>query len=231
MNRHALLSLCLAVLCLPACATHHLRFKPMAGIPADEAAELARGEFRTTPDKLFDAAATTLEHEPYLNWSVTTLNKENGFLKASAGLLREVQFRVSAVDAAGASGSAAARSRLDISIPRRPLVTQAKIWTKANGFQTAYQPEQAELHEYRVTQVEAELDDAYLRSFTWRVLHDRSQVPFTLEAHDAEEPVSIQSAPAAAAVASASAAPESAAKPEAAKDKLPVRDDAGAPAK
>src|SRR5262249_44276638 len=98
-----------AALSLTACSTHHLKFKPYAGIPADEAAELKRGELRAPADKAFDAAASTLEHEPFLHWSVTTLDKANGFIKADAGLLREIQLRVSTVtDAAGASAGATA---------------------------------------------------------------------------------------------------------------------------
>jgi hypothetical protein len=199
MKTQRLLSVLLA-LGLSACSTHQLRFKPMAGIPADEAALLAHGEYKAAPDQLFDAAATTLEHEPFLHWSVTTLDKANGYIRAGAGLLREVQLRVSAVpDASGSSSSATVHSKLEISIPRRPLMTESKVWTKVKtGFQTAYEPAEAELDQYHVTAVSAELDADYLRSFAWRVLHDRSQVPFTLTSYtelNQEEPVPVKQAP------------------------------------
>lgn len=235
MKLHRPLAILLA-LSLTACSTHQLKFKPYAGIPAEDAAALKRGEFNATPAALFDAAATTLEHEPFLHWSVGTLDKASGFIKADAGLLRELQLRVSSVaDASGASSSAAARSRLEISIPRRPLVTETKVWIKdKTGFQTAYEPEAKELDQYSVTAVAAELDEAYLRSFVYRVLHDRSQVPFSLAPMNEEEPVAIKQAPATpqptpvpTPAATAAATPVVTPEPT----KLPVRDDAGAPAK
>lgn len=196
MSRPSLLLVLASSLLLGACSTHQLRFKPLIGIPADEAAELQRGELRASSDQVFDAAATTLEHEPFLHWSVSSLDKANGFIKADAGLLREVQLRVTTViDAQGAS--VAGRTRLEVSIPRRPLKTRAKIWTKdKTGFRTAYEPAQAELPDYSVIAVDAELDADYLRSFAWRVLHDHSQVPFSLSNYDDGEPVRIQTAPA-----------------------------------
>lgn len=171
------------VLLLGACSTHQVRFQPFRDIPAEEAAELKRGEYRVSKDQLFDAAAATLEHEPFLHWSIETLDKANGFIKASAGLLREVQLRVA--DAGGASGAAQARSRLEVSIPRRPLKVRADIWGKAEGKDlTAYEPAEKDLEAYEQFEADAELDEAYLRSYTWRVLHDRSQVPFSLPSKD-----------------------------------------------
>jgi hypothetical protein len=223
MNLHRSFALLIA-LGLTACSTHQLKFKPYAGIPAEDAAALKRGEYNATPAALFDAAATTLEHEPFLHWSVGTMDKANGFIQADAGLLREVQLRVSTItDAAGATATAAAHSRLEISIPRRPLVTETKVWTKdKSGFQTAYEPEAKEIDQYSVTAVSAELDEAYLRSFVYRVLHDRSQVPFSLQALNEDEPVAIDQAP-------VTPAPTPVVTPE--PTKMPVRDDAGAPAK
>lgn len=240
MDLHRSFALLIA-LGLTACSTHQLKFKPYAGIPAEDAVALKRGEYNATPAALFDAAATTLEHEPYLHWSVGTMDKANGFIQADAGLLREVQLRVSSItDASGSSASATAHSRLEISIPRRPLVTETKVWTKdKSGFQTAYEPEAKDIDQYSVTAVSAELDETYLRSFVYRVLHDRSQVPFSLQALNEDEPVAINQAPAASGPAKDTAgtsgqapvaSPEKAA-PTPEPTKMPVRDDAGAPAK
>jgi hypothetical protein len=185
-----------AAACLSGCASKQLVFQPWSGIPDDVAAELKRGEFRAAPDQVFDAMATTLEHEPYLHWSIESLDKANGFIKANASLLREIQVRV-VLDAAGNS-----RSKASISIPRRELKVLAKIWSKnATGFQTAYEPEAKDLGDYYVHSAHAELGADYFYSFAWRVLNDKSQVPFKLmlqgEGPKASvEPVPINEAPA-----------------------------------
>lgn len=205
----------LLALSLSACASHQLVFHPYQGIPADEAAELKQGRFHASQAELFDAAATTLEHEPFLHWSVESLDKVNGFIKADAGLLRELQLRVSKADAAGATVNAI--SQLAISIPRRVLKTDAKIWVKGStGFKTAYEPEAADIGAYRVVSADALLDADYLRSFTWHVLHDRVQVPFSLEAKDASDSSALP----------IDETPAPSAQPQA---KQPVRSDAGAP--
>jgi hypothetical protein len=180
----------LLLACLPlglgACATHQLRFDPWAGVPADQAAELERGEFRVEPDALFDAAATTLEHEPYLHWSIQDLRKGEGFIRAEAGVLREVQLRVSAV-----KDAKPVLSRLSVNVPRRELKTRAKIWIRDDGFQTAYEPAAAEIGRYKVLSADAVLDGAYLRSFAYRALNDHSQVPFKLQAYDGDKPLAL----------------------------------------
>jgi hypothetical protein len=186
-------------LALGGCATHQVRFQPWQGVPAEQAAELQRGEFRAGKDALFDAVATTLEHEPYLHWAIEVLDKANGFIKAQAGVLREMQIRV--------TGGPDGRSRMTVSVPRRELKTRAKIWVKRQTeFRTAYEPPAGELGAYNVVSAEARLDEDYLRSFTWRVLNDRSQVPFVLAPHEqsldpaqatpASSPVPVDQAPA-----------------------------------
>lgn len=161
-----------AVLALSGCATQQVRFQPWAGIPEAEAQALRRGELAAAPSAVFDAAAITLEHEPYLHWSIQSLDKANGFLSASAGLLREVQLRVAPLEGGG--------SRLGVNVPRRELKARAKVWVKDDGYRTAYEPPLAERGAYRVVSAQAVLDADYFRSFVWRALHDRSQVPFDL---------------------------------------------------
>lgn len=195
LNRTIALALVTAAF-LSGCASKHLVFQPWSGIPADVAAELKRGEFRATQDQVFDAMATTLEHEPYLHWSIESLDKANGFIKANAGLLREIQIRVVA-DATGNS-----RSKVSISIPRRELKVLAKIWSKdSTGFQTPYEPEEKDRAGFYVHSAHAELGNDYFNSFAWRVLSDKSQVPFKMvlqgdDGKPSDEPVPINEAPA-----------------------------------
>lgn len=193
MAKPFLFAVALAVAVLSGCASHRVAFQTWDGIPADEAAELKRGEFRAGAEQVLDALATTLEHEPYLHWSIDSLDKKNGFITANAGLLREIQLRVVA-DASGSS-----RTRVSVSIPRRELKVRAKIWVKdSSGFQTPYEPAEAEKGDYHVQIADALLDADYVRSFAWRVLNDKSQVPFRIvDAGQAEaEPVPINEAPA-----------------------------------
>ena len=207
MQRFAAFALVAAL--LGGCATHQVRFAPYQGIPAADAEALKRGEFAVGRDALFDAAATTLEHEPYLHWSIQSLDKANGFIKADASLLREVQLRV------GEAGGG--RSKLAVSIPRRELKAQAKVWKKrGSGFMTAYEPSEAERGEYSVFAAEAVLDEAYFRSFAYRVLHDRTQVPFELRpaGGETEAALPIDEAPTAAAPEPSAAPAEPAPAPQ-----------------
>jgi hypothetical protein len=168
----------LLTLALSGCATHQLFLKPLRGLPADEAALLKQGQLKASRDQVFDAAATTLEHEPYLHWDIEQLDRANGFIKASAGVLREVQLRV--------SGSEGGLTQLAVSVPRRELKTRAKVWLKPDGSATAYEPDAALKARCRVISADVELDDLYFHSFAWRALHDRSEVPFDLRAYDAQ---------------------------------------------
>jgi hypothetical protein len=211
--------LILALACsglLSGCATYHLTLRPLRGIPASEAAWLKQGQLAVGKDQLFDAVAATLEHEPYLHWDIELLDRVNGFIKASAGLFREVQLRVTAVEDG--------RSQLAVSIPRRELKTRAKIWVRQGdpGQCSAYPPAQGHSGDYGVVSADVELDDLYFSSFTWHVLHDRAEVPFDLvsypsasDAADAagapgpssrpsEAPVAVDQAPAPASPASTS---------------------------
>lgn len=172
-------------LCVSGCATHQLRFQPWKGIPQADLADVQRGVFDVPKDKLFDAAAATLEHEPFLHWTFDTLDKGNGLMVGSAGLFREIQIRVT--DAEGPStGSGQARSRMAVSIPRRELKSQAKIFILAKdpSQQTAYEPDALILDKYNVQAADAKLENDYFYSFTYRVLHDRTQVPFKLQAYE-----------------------------------------------
>lgn len=154
-----LVLLCLAAALSAGCATHQLRLRPMAGVPPDEAALLEQGRFNVTPDHLFDAAATTLEHEPYFHWDISRLDKSDGFIKASAGLFREVQLRISpATDVDGGTTA------------------------------TAYEAPEALRPRSRVVSADVTLDDLYFYSFTWHVLHDHAQVPFQLLAYNSQDP-------------------------------------------
>lgn len=181
----SLVLLCLAAALSAGCATHQLRLRPLAGVPPEEAAWLKQGRFNVAPDRLFDAAATTLEHEPYFHWDISLLDKPDGFIKASAGLFREVQLRISpATDVdGGATGSV-----LSVSVPRRALTTQAKIWILPDGTATAYEAPKALRPRSRVVSADVTLDDLYFYSFTWHVLHDHAQVPFQLLAYNAQDP-------------------------------------------
>jgi hypothetical protein len=174
-------SLLLAVALVSGCATHQLRLQPLRGLPADEAARLKQGQLAVGRDRLFDAAATTLEHEPFLHWDIDLLDRANGFIKASAGLFREVQIRV--------TGDGGPNSQLAVSVPRRELKTRAKIWIKPDGTATAYEPSAELKAQSRVVSADVELDDLYFYSFVWHALHDRAEVPFDLLSYDAEAPI------------------------------------------
>jgi hypothetical protein len=163
------------------CATQQLRFDPWKGLPPESVSDLRQGVFAVPKEKLFDAAAATLDHEPYFHWTFDTLDKTNGLIVGSASLFREVQLRV--VD------QPEGKSRLAISVPRRALKTQAKIYVLKSdpSKHTAYEPEEAELSKYTVLAADTEIDPAYFYSFTYRVLNDRTQVPFSLRAYDDNE--------------------------------------------
>ena len=180
-----LIPLCLAAALGAGCATQQLRFRPMAGVPPEEAALLRQGRFNVPPQRLFDAAAATLEHEPYFHWDISLLDKANGFIKASAGLFREVQLRVSP---AADLGGGATGSILSVSVPRRALTTRAKIWILPDGALTAYEAPAALRSRSRVVSADVALDDLYFYSFTWHVLHDQAEVPFRLRAYGAPDP-------------------------------------------
>lgn len=201
------------LLAVGGCATHLVHLQPWQGVPADQVEALKRGEFSVSKDKLFDAAATTLEHEPYLHWQISTLDRANGLVKADAGLLREVQLRVADADNGG--------SKLAISVPRRELKTRIKVYIKKSdpAERTAYVPEEAKLRDYKVVSADVQLDDDYFRAFAWHVLNDRAQVPFRLRAYPLQPE---QAEPAAA------AAPTPAPTPVAVNEgpRLPVRADA-----
>jgi hypothetical protein len=184
--------LCLAGL-MSGCATYHMTLRPLRGIPAADAAWLQQGQLAVPKDQLFDAAAATLEHEPYLHWDIDQLDRANGFIKASAGLFREVQLRVT--DAGGG------RSQLAVSIPRRELKTRAKIWIKRSDPTqvSAYEPDRDKYNDYGVTSADVELDDLYFAAFTWHVLHDHAEVPFDLAANPSESPLQTLPSPLAAA--------------------------------
>lgn len=175
------LALMLLALWSSGCATHQLRFQPWQGIPAADLKDVQGGVFNVPADKLFDAAAATLEHEPYLHWTFDTLDKTNRLIIGSAGLFREVQVRVTDADGG--------RSRMAVSIPRRELKTQAKIYQYISdgSHQTAYLPDEKERALYTVRAADAVLDPDYFYSFTYRVLGDRSQVPFKLQSYDDAE--------------------------------------------
>jgi hypothetical protein len=199
------------------CATYHMTLRPLRGIPASDAAWLKQGQLAVPKDQLFDAVATTLEHEPYLHWDIDQLDRANGFIKASAGLFREVQLRI--------TEAPDGRSQLAVSIPRRELKTRAKIWIKRSDPSqvSAYEPDRDQYNNYGVASADVELDDLYFAAFTWHVLHDHAEVPFDLVANPsesplqtlpsplagaqpAEAPVAVDQAPAAASPSSPSAA-------------------------
>ena len=131
-------------LSLSACATHQVRFQPWKGIAAEDLKDLQAGRYSVPKDKLFDAAAATLEHEPYLHWTFDTFDKANGLIVGSAGLFREIQVRVA--DAPQAE-SGTPKSTMAISIPRRELKSQAKIYVlnADKTRKTAYEPSAADL--------------------------------------------------------------------------------------
>jgi hypothetical protein len=160
------------------CATHQLRFQPWKGLPSEALPQLQRGVYDVPKEKLMDAAAVTLEHEPYFHWTFDSLDKANGLIIGSAGLFREVQLRVTDEDGG--------KSRLAVSVPRRVLKTQAKIYVLRSDpdHKTAYEPEEAQRDQYNVIAADAELDEDYFYSFTYRAMNDRSQVPFTLKAYE-----------------------------------------------
>lgn len=185
--------------CLSGCAAYQVNLRPLRGVPLDAADALRSGELAVPADRLFEAAAAALEHEPYFHWDIQTLDTQDGFLKASAGFMREVQIRVSA--------AGEGRSRLSVSVPRRALKTRAKIWVKKDdpSSRTAYEPDPSQRAAYAVYSAEVELDDAYFYSFVYHVLHDGSEVPFDLAALQPgpppggpPQPVSVDQAPAAA---------------------------------
>ncbi|HTB33877.1 MAG TPA: hypothetical protein VK842_03375 [bacterium] len=175
------------------CATYHMTLRPLRGIPAADAAWLKQGQLAVPKAQLFDAVATTLEHEPYLHWDIDQLDRANGFIKASAGLFREVQLRIT--DAGGG------RSQLAVSIPRRELKTRAKIWIKRSDPSqvSAYEPDKDQYNGYGVASADVELDDLYFAAFTWHVLHDHAEVPFDLAANPSESPLQALPSPLAAA--------------------------------
>jgi|GEM_PF-3028034 hypothetical protein len=184
--------LCLAGLA-SGCATYHMTLRPLRGIPAADAAWLQQGQLAVPKDQLFDAVATTLEHEPYLHWDIDQLDRANGFIKASAGLFREVQLRVT--DAGGG------RSQMAVSIPRRELKTRAKIWIKRSDPTqvSAYEPDRDKYNDYGVASADVELDDLYFAAFVWHVLHDHAEVPFDLAANPSESPLQTLPSPLASA--------------------------------
>jgi hypothetical protein len=179
--RAKFIPLILSAAFLGACATHQLRFQPWKGLPPESVSDLQKGVFPVPKEKLFDAAAATLDHEPYFHWTFSTLDKTNGLIVGSAGLFREIQLRV--------TDQPDNKSRLEISVPRRALKTQAKIYVMKDDASrhTAYEPEEAELGKYTVLAADAETDPAYFYSFTYRVLNDRTQVPFILQAYQDKE--------------------------------------------
>jgi hypothetical protein len=202
MRPIAVRALLLLSLALSGCATHQLFLKPLRGLPAEDAALLKQGQLKATREQLFDAAATTLEHEPYLHWDIEQLDRANGFIKASAGVLREVQLRV--------TGGEGGVSQLAVSVPRRELKTRAKVWLKPDGGATAYEPAAGLKSRCRVVSADLELDDLYFHSFAWRALHDRSEVPFDLRAYDAQtEALTPSEAPAPLALQPVAPAPPS----------------------
>lgn len=164
------------------CAAYHMTLRPLRGIPPADAAWLKRGQLAVPKDQLFDAVATTLEHEPFLHWDIDQLDRANGFIKASAGLFREVQLRI--------TQAADGRSQLAVSIPRRELTTRAKIWIKRSdpAQVSAYEPDRDQVNNYGVASADVELDDLYFAAFTWHVLHDHAEVPFDLVANPSETP-------------------------------------------
>jgi len=168
---------------LTGCASNQVRFEPWKGLPKESLADLQQGVFDVPKDKLLDAAAATLEHEPYLHWTFDRFDKANGLILGSAGVFREVQLRVTDADGG--------KSRLAVSVPQRVLKSQAKIYVLKSdpGRLTAYEPAREDLNQYNVLAADAVLDDAYFYSFTYRVLNDRSQVPFSLKAYDDPEPL------------------------------------------
>jgi len=165
------------------CATYHMTLRPMRGIPASDAAWLKQGQLAVGKDQLFDAVATTLEHEPYLHWDIDQLDRANGFIKASAGLFRDLQLRVTSAEDG--------RSRLAVSIPRRELKTRAKIWIRRSDPSqvSAYEPPKDQYNDYGVASADVELDDLYFVAFTWHVLHDHAEVPFDLTANPSQSPM------------------------------------------
>lgn len=178
-----ILALIVMSLSLSACATHQVRFQPWKGIPTEDLKDLQAGDYKLPKDKLFDAAAATLEHEPYMHWTFDTFDKANGLIVGSAGLFREIQVRVT--DAPTAD-SGTAKSHLAVSIPRRELKSQAKIYTlnSDKSRMTAYEPSAKDLPNYSVIAADAKLEPDYFLSFTYHVLTDRMQVPFSLESYE-----------------------------------------------
>ena len=181
--KHLFLRSLLLVAALTGCASNQVRFEPWKGLPKESLADLQQGIFAVPKEKLLDAAAATLEHEPYLHWTFDRFDKSNGLILGSAGVFREVQLRVADVDGG--------KSRLAVSVPQRVLKSQAKIYVlKSDPSRlTAYEPAREDLNQYNVLAADAELNEAYFYSFTYRVLNDRSQVPFSLKAYDDPEPI------------------------------------------
>lgn len=169
----------LVSLCLGACATHKVKFHPLDGIAADKQAFMLRGEFDAPKEKVLDAIGDVLDHEPFFHWEYLQLAKADGWVKASAGLMREVNFRV--VDAEPG------RSRVAYSVPRRALRSRAKVWIakKDASKATAYQPDDD--GGYNLVQADFELDEEYFRSAIQRALSDRSSVPFEAIPHERDE--------------------------------------------
>lgn len=171
------------------CATQQLRFDPWKGLPPEVLPELKQGIIAVPKAKLMDAVAVTLEHEPYFHWTFDHLDQGNGLLIGAAGLFREVQVRVLEDGLAGTSETAQAKSRMAVSVPRRALKTSAKIYVlRADPSRmTAYEPDAKDISQYNVVAADTELGPDYFYSFTYRVLNDRTQVPFTLHAYDGGE--------------------------------------------
>ena len=210
MKRTRILALVLPLaVWLGGCATVQARFEPFRGLPTADAEALKAGVFDAPKDRLFDAAVATLQHEPFMHWSIAGLDRANGLVNGDAGLLREVQIVV--LDADGG------RSRMAVNIPRHALKARAKVYIRRDdpSVLTAYEPAEARLGAYNVVAADAEIDETYFYSFAYRVLHDHSQVPFELRPYgqdggEAGRPVPLDALPAqapAATTATAAAEP------------------------
>lgn len=183
-------------------------FDPWRDLPDEDVDDLKKGLFDEPKDGLIDAVVGALEHEPYLRWSVDSVDRSAGLVSASAGLRRDLRITV--------SEAGDGRSRLDISAPKRDLKTWAKIYIGREHpeFHTAVEPEDSRRDGYNVLAAEVTLDDAYFRSLAYRTLHDRSQVPFDLRTVRKPAPASSPKGVSSTASAKPTAVPDPTAVPK-----------------
>lgn len=164
----------LAAVMSAGCApTHQVVMKDFDGLDEKAATEVKKGFFPEAPDVVFEAAAKSIEREPFKTWKFEKLDKADGWISVSAAGFHHADIRVSS---AGESGSQVTVSYNESSAGN---ATDIYVPKSGEGAPTAYLPEKP--GDFDKVPALYKLDKDYFLSHIYRILHKMGPVPFELE--------------------------------------------------